>query len=157
MVFSLIFVLRKIWYFRQLRKITKIWYLRWAFLQKYCFSYSDASTEINHTKAIFSRNGIPREVVSDNGTQHTSYEYKKFSQEWHFKHTNSSRKCLKWNGFVERNIQTIKTALQKRTEDDLQMALLMLRTAPLWYGSPAPATKLMGRTVRTLVPKLYWE
>ena len=40
MIFSLIFVLRKIWYFRQLRKIKKIWYLRWAFLQKCCFSCS---------------------------------------------------------------------------------------------------------------------
>ena len=34
------------------------------------------------------------------------------------------------------------------------MTLLMLGTAPLNDGSPAPATKLMGRTLRTLVPKL---
>ena len=34
------------------------------------------------------------------------------------------------------------------------MTLLMLGTAPLHDGSPAPATKLMGRTLRTLVPKL---
>ena len=34
------------------------------------------------------------------------------------------------------------------------MTLLMLRTAPLRDGSPTPATKLMGRTLRTLVPKL---
>ena len=42
---------------------------------------TEASTVINHTKAIFSRYGIPREVVSGNGPQFTSYEYKKFSQE----------------------------------------------------------------------------
>ena len=41
MIFSLIFILRKIWYFRQMRQITKIWYLRSAFLQKCCFSCSD--------------------------------------------------------------------------------------------------------------------
>ena len=40
MIFSLIFVLQEIWYFRQLRKIKKIWYLRWAFLRKCCFSCS---------------------------------------------------------------------------------------------------------------------
>ena len=34
------------------------------------------------------------------------------------------------------------------------MTLLMLHTAPLRDGSPAPATRLMGRTLRTLVPKL---
>ena len=40
MIFSLIFVLQEIWYFRQLRKTKKIWYLRWAFLRKCCFSCS---------------------------------------------------------------------------------------------------------------------
>ena len=36
-IFSLIFVLRKIWYFHHLRKIKKIWYLGRAFLRKFCF------------------------------------------------------------------------------------------------------------------------
>ena len=40
MIFSSIFVLREIWYFCQLRKIKKIWYLRWAFLRKCCFPCS---------------------------------------------------------------------------------------------------------------------
>ena len=43
-IFSLIFVLQEIWYFRQLRKIKKIWYLRWAFLRKCCFLCSDVSS-----------------------------------------------------------------------------------------------------------------
>ena len=55
-----------------------------------CLPNTEASTVINHTKAIFSLYGIPREVVSDNGPQFTSYEYKKLSQEWDFKHINSS-------------------------------------------------------------------
>ena len=38
---------------------------------------TEASTIINHTKAIFSHYGIPREIVSDTGPQFTSYEYKK--------------------------------------------------------------------------------
>ena len=74
---------------------------------------TEASTVISHTKAIFSRHGIPREVVSDNGPQFTSYEYKKFSHEWDFKHITSSPRYPKSNGFVKRNIQTIKRALQK--------------------------------------------
>ena len=111
-----------------------------------CLPNTKASTVINHTKAVFSRYGIPREVVSDNGPQFTSYEYIKFSQEWDIKHITSSPKYPKSNGFVERNIQTIKRALPKslRTGDDPQMTLLMLRTAPSRDGSPAPATRLMG-------------
>ena len=38
-IFSLIFVLRTMWYFRQLREIQKKWYLRWAFLRK-CFFHA---------------------------------------------------------------------------------------------------------------------
>ena len=34
------------------------------------------------------------------------------------------------------------------------MRLLMFRTAPWRDGSPAPTTKLVGRALRTLVPKL---
>ena len=34
------------------------------------------------------------------------------------------------------------------------MTLLMLQTAPSRDGSPAPATRLMSRTLGTLVPKL---
>ena len=70
------------------------------------FPNTEASAVINHTKAIFSRYGIPREVVSDNGLQFTSYEYKKFSQEWDFKHITSSPRYPRSNGFVERNIHT---------------------------------------------------
>ena len=93
--------------------------------------------------------------MNDNGPQFTSYECKQFSQKWDFKHIISSSRYPKSNGFVERNIQIIKRALQKslRTEDDPQMTLLMLRTTPLRDGSPAPATKLMGRTLTTVVPK----
>ena len=63
---------------------------------------------------------------------------------WDFKHITSNPRYPRSNGFIERNIQTIKRALQKslRTGDDPQMTLLMLRTAPLRDGSPTPATKL---------------
>ena len=89
---------------------------------------TEASTVINHTKAMFSRYGIPREVVSDKRLQITSYQYKKFSQERYFKHITSSPRYPKSNGFVEQNIQTINRALPKslRTGDDHQMTLLML-------------------------------
>ena len=75
---------------------------------------------------------------------------------WGFKHITSSPRYPKSNRFVEQNMQVVKRALQKslRTGDDPQMILLMLRTAPLCDRSLAPATKLMGRTLRTLFPKL---
>ena len=52
MIFSSLFVLRKIRYFRQLRKIKKIWYLRWAFLWKCCFSSSEWANNSSALKKV---------------------------------------------------------------------------------------------------------
>ena len=59
MIFSLIFVLPKI-YFRQMQKITKISYLRSAFLRKCCFSCSvkKASRFALFVRSTYSAEGI---------------------------------------------------------------------------------------------------
>ena len=67
---------------------------------------------------------------NDNGPKFTSYEYKTVSQEWDCKDITSGPRYPKWNGFVERNIQTVKRAPQQS-----------LRTGDI------------GRTLGTLVPK----
>ena len=63
MIFSLIFVLREIWYFRQLRKIKKIWYLRWAFLRKCCFSCS-VKIKLSH-KLPSNQNYLPSKTYAE--------------------------------------------------------------------------------------------
>ena len=65
---------------------------------------TEASTLINHKRARFSRYIITRKVLSYNRPRFTSYEYKKFSQEWEFKYIISNPKYPKPNGFVERNL-----------------------------------------------------
>ena len=72
-----------------------------------------ASTVIQHTKSIFARFGIPKIVISDNGPQYSSCEYKKFAKEWGFHHDASSPKYPKSNGLVERTVQTVKRTIKK--------------------------------------------
>lgn len=71
------------------------------------------STVINFTKGIFAHHGIPAEVVSDNGPQYSSFEFKRFARQWDFKHTTSSPKFPQSNGLVERTIQNNKTNISK--------------------------------------------
>ena len=89
-----------------------------------------ASTVIQKTKAIFARYGIPEEVISDNGSQYTSYKYKQFAKQCNFRHVTSSPEYPQSNGLVERAIQTIKRTLIKCKEDQAApyLALLTFRT-----------------------------
>ena len=63
---------------------------------------------IKHMKSIFAQHRIPKVVFSDNGSQYSSHELKRFSKSWDFIHKTSSPEFPQSNGFVERAIQTIK-------------------------------------------------
>ena len=67
-----------------------------------------SSTVVKHTKRIFSRYGIPKTVVSDNGPEFVGSAYQKFSEEWDFTHVHSSPNYPKSNGQIERTIQHVK-------------------------------------------------
>ena len=49
-----------------------------------------ARTVISKTKSIFNKHGIPDEVISDNGPQYSSHEYKEFASDYDFTHTTIS-------------------------------------------------------------------
>ena len=64
-------------------------------------------TVITYSKSIFSRHGIPAEVVSDYGPQYSSKEYQDFAESWEFKHTTASPDNPQVNGLAERTVQTV--------------------------------------------------
>ena len=68
---------------------------------------------IEHSKSVFVRHGIPRVVKSDNGPQYTCDEYRKFSEEWSFKHVTTSLYHPQANGLAEKSVQIIKRILKK--------------------------------------------
>ena len=113
-----------------------------------------SSTVITYTKSIFSRHGIPAEVVSDNGPQYSSREFQAFAESWEFKHTTVSPLNPQANGLVERTVQTIKDLLVKSKKDqrDPYLSLLEYRNTPIDdVGSPAQL--LMNRRLRSRIPQ----
>ena len=48
-----------------------------------------SSTVVNKVKNSFTHHGIPETVISDNGTQFISAEFKTFSVDWNFQHVTS--------------------------------------------------------------------
>ena len=111
---------------------------------------SEISEEtIHHLKNIFARHGIPVTVVSDNGLQFSSREFRQFSKLYGFTHRTSSPKHPQGNGEAERAVKTIKCLLKKESKP--QLALLSYRATQLRNGY-SPAELLMGRKLRTTVP-----
>ena len=60
-----------------------------------------SSTVIKHAKSIFTRHGIPRVVISDNGPQYSSKEFQEFAKKWEFQHITSSPYHPEANGKAE--------------------------------------------------------
>lgn len=85
---------------------------------------------ITAMKEIFSRQGIPFTVRSDNGPQFDSEDFHDFAEEYGFNHPTSSPHHPQGNGFVERGVKTMKQLLQKSPYDPYR-AVLNYRASPL--------------------------
>ena len=65
----------------------------------------NSKTTITHFKSVFATHGIP-DIISDNGPQFVSWEFKVFAQEYGFTHVTSSPRYPRSNGEAERAVRT---------------------------------------------------
>ena len=101
---------------------------------------------------LFSIEGYPDEIVSDNGPPFQSKEFAKFLSGLGIKHTTSSPGYPRSNGFIERHIQMVKNMLFKSSNTrSFQEVLADLRTTRIGTGLPSPAEILHGRNLTTRV------
>ena len=99
---------------------------------------------------LFSIEGYPDEIVSDNGPPFQSKEFAKFLSGLGIKHTTSSPGYPHSNGFIERHIQMVKNMLSKSSNtQSFQEVLADLRTTRMGTGLPSPADILHGRNLTT--------
>ena len=110
-----------------------------------------SATVIGKLKKFFSHHGVPEIVVSDNGTQFSSAEFRTFADWWNFSHVTSSPHYPQSNGAAERAVKTVKEILR---QDDIFLALLSYRSTPIPDLGASPAELAMGRTLRTTMPSL---
>ena len=99
---------------------------------------------------LFSIEGYPDEIVSDNGPPFQSKEFAKFLSGLGIKHTTSSPGYPHSNGFIEQHIQTVKNMLSKSSNTRSFLEVLAdLRTTRIGTGLPSPAEILHGRNLTT--------
>ena len=90
------------------------------------------------------RHGILDKIVSDNGPQFISQEFKKFKDLYEFDHVTSSPTYLHSNGKVENAVKT--------KGSDHYLGLLYFRNTPTEGLGTSPAQCLFGRRTKTLLP-----
>jgi len=118
-----------------------------------------ASKTTEVLRSLLSPFGIPHQLVSDNGPQFVSEEYKQFCEQ------NGIRRILvapyhpSSNGEAERFIQMFKAAMRKTEQKGLQVALtqflLRYRTTPHPVTGKTPAELIFGREIRTRLDLLH--
>ena len=116
--------------------------------------YSTTSKAIiNHVKSIFSRHGTPVQVISDNGPQFSSQEFKEFAKAWDFDHKTSSPHYPASNGQAENAVKIMKDMIKKvaSSGEDIYQALQVYRSTPLEHGK-SPAELLFNRRIRSNLP-----
>ena len=108
---------------------------------------------IAEMKKFFSTHGIPETVISDNGPQYASEEFRDFARSYGFAHQTSSPHFPQSNGLAEKTVQTCKHIFDKAKAngDDPYLGILEYKVSPV-EGQLSPSQLLMSRRLRTLLP-----
>ena len=100
----------------------------------------------DHLEELFSVEDIPNEIMSDNGPPFNGKEFSSYLTGLGIRHTTSSPNYPRSNGFIERQIQTMKRLLEKANSSGRshQEALTGLRAQPLGEGLALRQRYFMG-------------
>ena len=112
---------------------------------------ASATSAINKLRLTFATHGLPRTIVSDNGTAFTSNEFQEFLLQNGIEHVHSAPYHPSSNGLAERAVQTVKEGVKKMKgplELKLSRFLFKYRVTPQTTTGVAPAELLMGRRLR---------
>jgi transposase InsO family protein len=112
-------------------------------------------------RSFVHRFGIPKEIVSDNGTQFRSAEFAQFCQEFGIKQTFIPPFHPQSNGQAERFVDTFKRSMKKCKEegtDWVQKMLFAYRTTPnSALNGRSPDELFLGRNLRTKLSLVHPE
>ena len=106
-------------------------------------------------RAMFARFGLPKQFVSDNGSQFMSDEFEQFLAGNGVSHIRSSPYHPSTNGATERLVQMVKQALSSGCRDGLSLertlASFLLRYCSRPHATPgmSPCSLFLGRNLRT--------
>ena len=120
------------------------------YFSKFPYVFPVASTHhfktITHLRELFTAEGIPAIVMSDNGPPFNREEFRQFSCDFDFMHTISSPHFHQSNGFIKAMVKKVKNAHKKMdgSPNAQARALLQLHDTPIMADLLSPAEILHG-------------
>ena len=104
----------------------------------------------NHLEELFSVEGIPDEIMSDNGPPFNGKEFSSYLTGLGIRHTTSSPNYPRSNGFIERDPDREKAHRKgQQLWEESSRSLTGLRAQPLGDGLPSRSEILHGRSLVT--------
>ena len=113
-------------------------------------SDTTAAQTVAVLRQMFAANGLPKQLVSDNGAQFVSEEFASFCKFNGIKHIRVSPYHPSSNGLAKRFVQTFKVAMRKSEKDGLSFQhrlasfLLLYRATPQGTTATPPSVLFMG-------------
>ena len=114
-----------------------------------------ASTQntTEHLRSMFARFGLPKVMVTDNGSCFTSSDFAEFARRNQIRHLRTAPYHPSSNGLAERAVQTFKLGMKKQTNGTLQTKLSRFlfhyRLTPNATTGVAPAELMLKRQPRS--------
>ena len=87
---------------------------KWLEIEK--MDTKTSTKAIEKLQSLFARNGVPSQLVSDNGPQFKSEEFQMFLKRNGIKHLTSAPCHPASNGLAERCVQSFKSAMKSEME-----------------------------------------
>lgn len=119
----------------------------------HCVNSATSSMTIEKLRTTFASHGLPEIVVTDNGSNFMSSEFKSFLQKNGIRHITSAPYHPSSNGLVERAVRTFKQGMKKQSdgtvETKLNRFLLSYRITPQSTTGESPAQLRWGRSLRS--------
>lgn len=108
------------------------------------------ATIIEHLQQQFCDFGVPEKLITDNGPQYGSSEFREFMKKLCVNHVTSSPYYAQSNGMAERTVKTVKSSMKKMLSEgrNLLQVLATIRSTPIGANLPSPAMLLQGRNLR---------
>ena len=135
-------------------------YSKW--LEVIPVSAANSSVTIEHLRNMFATHGLPKSLMTDNGTQFTSMEFESFVKKNGIRHIRSSPYHPSSNGLAERAVQSFTEGIKKYSstesiETRLSRFLFWYRLTSHSTTGVAPAQLLLGRIPRSQLDLLKPE